>query len=310
MRVIFAGTPRTAATALRGLFAASIEIALVITRPDAPTGRKQVLTESPVALAARELGLKVIKTSALTSEENDFIAQANADIGVVVAYGSFLSDQTLELLPKGWVNLHFSLLPKYRGAAPVQHALMNGEKETGISVFQIDSSMDGGEVYLQVPTLVEPLETAGRLLDRLTSLGISALVQVLPQIVSGILQGIAQDDSERCFAPKISRQQARINWSMSGKEIESLICGMNPEPMAWTEVDGTALRIISGIQTESDTHDQGNFGKVTVAQGEVSVECGNGSRLRILEVQPAGKNVMSAMDWIRGFKDPLGLKFE
>jgi methionyl-tRNA formyltransferase len=310
VRVIFAGTPSTAATVLRGLFAASIEIALVITRPDAPTGRKLVLTESPVAVTARELGIKVIKTSALTSEENELVAQANADIGVVVAYGSFLSDQTLELLPKGWVNLHFSLLPKYRGAAPVQHALMNGEKETGISVFQIDSSMDGGEVYLQVPTLVEPLETAGRLLDRLTALGISALVQVLPQIVSGILQGRAQDDSKKTFAPKILRQQARINWSMSGKEIEFLICGMNPEPMAWTEVDGAALRIITGIQAESDTHYQENFGKVTVAHGEVSVECGNGSRLRIFEVQPAGKNVMSAMDWIRGFKDPLGLKFE
>jgi methionyl-tRNA formyltransferase len=310
VRVIFAGTPSTAATALRGLFAASIEIALVITRPDAPTGRKQALTESPVAETARELGLKVIKTSDLTSEENDVIAQANADIGVVVAYGSFLSEETLGLLPKGWVNLHFSLLPKYRGAAPVQHALMNGERETGISVFQIDSSMDGGEVYLQVPTLVEPLETAGRLLDRLTSLGISALVQVLPQINAGILQGKAQDDSERTFAPKISRQQARINWSMSGKEIESLICGMNPEPMAWTEVDGTALRIISGVQAESDSHDPDKVGRVTVTQGEVFVECGAGSRLIILEVQPAGKNVMSAMDWIRGFKDPLGLKFE
>jgi methionyl-tRNA formyltransferase len=310
VRVIFAGTPSTAAAALRGLFAASIEIVLVITRPDAPIGRKQVLTESPVALAARELGLKVIKTSALTSEENELVAQANADIGVVVAYGSFLSDQTLELVPKGWVNLHFSLLPKYRGAAPVQHALMNGEKETGISVFQIDSSMDGGEVYLQVPTRIEPLETAGRLLDRLTSLGVSALVQVLPQIVSGILQGKAQDDSEKTFASKISRLQARINWSKSGKEIESLICAMNPEPMAWTEVDGTSLRIISAVQAEQEGQDLLETGRVTVADGAVFVECGAGSRLKILDVQPAGKNVMSAMDWIRGFKAPLGMRFE
>ncbi|CAB4559396.1 MAG: methionyl-tRNA formyltransferase [Actinobacteria bacterium] len=310
MRVIFAGTPSTAASALRGLSAASIDIALVITRPDAPTGRKQVLTESPVAVTARELGLKVLKTSALTSEENDLVAQVNADIGVVVAYGSFLSEETLGLLPKGWVNLHFSLLPKYRGAAPVQHALMNGEKETGISVFQIDSSMDGGEIYLQVPTVIEPLETAGRLLERLTSLGVSALVQVLPQIVSGILQGKAQDDSEKTFASKISRLQARINWSKSGKEIESLICAMNPEPMAWTDFNGTSLRIISAVQAESENQEIAVTGRVTVADGAVFVECGAGSRLKILEVQPAGKNVMSAMDWIHGFKAPHGLGFE
>jgi methionyl-tRNA formyltransferase len=310
VRIVFAGTPSTAATVLRALKAASFDIALVITRPDAPLGRKQVVTESPVAIEARQLGLEVLKTSVINDEANQEIAKVNADIGVVVAYGSFLSDQTLSLLSNGWVNLHFSLLPKYRGAAPVQHAILNGERVTGVSVFQIDSSMDGGKVYLQVPTNIEPSETTGRLLERLTTLGISALTEVLPQIFSGIAKSEVQNDSEKSFAPKISRENARVNWSRSATEAESLIFSMNPEPMAWTEFQGTTLRILSGLAAKTDDSFQEEVGKVSLVQDRVQVQCGGASSLVLLEIQPAGKRIMSASDWYRGLADPLGVKLE
>jgi methionyl-tRNA formyltransferase len=308
VRVIFAGTPNTAADALRGLLAASYEIALVVTRPDAPTGRKQTLTESPVAVTARELGLEVVKADVITEDVHQKIINANADIGVVVAFGSFLSDDTLKLLPKGWINLHFSLLPKFRGAAPVQHAILNGECETGISVFQIDASMDGGDVYIQVPTTIEPAENYGRLLQRLTDLGISALIEVLPQIASGIAQKVAQVESEKSFAPKISREHARINWSSPASKIESLICAMNPEPMAWADLNGTSIRILSGLAMKTKNESQVEIGTVSVFENAVYVQCANGTRLSLLEVQPAGKKVMSAGDWMRGQLDPLGIK--
>jgi methionyl-tRNA formyltransferase len=228
----------------------------------------------------------------------------------VVAYGSFLSAETLSLLPNGWVNLHFSLLPKYRGAAPVQHAILNGERETGVSVFQIDSTMDGGRVYLQVPTTIEPSETTERLLQRLTSLGVSALVEAIPQIVSGIAKSEPQDDSKKSFAPKISREQARINWSSSATEVESLICAMNSEPMAWTEFGGTSLRVVSGTALLASDDFRAQAGAVVLNGEQVQVQCAYGSRLVLLEVQPAGKKIMSASDWYRGLINPLGAKFE
>lgn len=310
MRLVFAGTPSTAATVLRALKAASFDIALVITRPDAPLGRKQIITASPVAIEAEQLGIEVLKTSVITEDAHKAITEANADIGVVVAYGSFLSAETLSLLPNGWVNLHFSLLPKYRGAAPVQHAILNGERETGVSVFQIDSTMDGGRVYLQVPTTIEPSETTERLLQRLTSLGVSALVEVIPQIVSGIAKSEPQDDSKKSFAPKISREQARINWSSSATEVESLICAMNSEPMAWTEFGGTSLRVPSGTALLASDDIQPQAGEVVLNGDQVQVQCAFGSRLVLSEVQPAGKTIMSASDWYRGLIDPHGAKFE
>jgi methionyl-tRNA formyltransferase len=311
VRVIFAGTPHSAAVALRGLVDASIEIALVVTRPDAPIGRKQIITESPVAAMARELGIDVLKVSKVTAEAEKKIIEARADIGVVVAYGSFLSDDTLALLPNGWVNLHFSLLPKYRGAAPVQHAIKNREAATGVSIFQIDSSMDGGEIYLQVPTEIEPLETSGRLLERLTSLGISALVEVLPQIVAGISQSKTQDESEKSFAPKISRPQAKINWQRTASEIEALICAMNPEPMAWSEHEGSSIRILSAHSVPVNEKETTlEVGKVVLENQTVQVQCAAGSRISLLEVQPAGRNAMSALDWFNGLKKPIGIKFE
>jgi len=179
-----------------------------------------------------------------------------------------------------------------------------------VSVFQIDSSMDGGKVYLQVPTNIEPSETTGRLLERLTTLGISALTEVLPQVISGIAKSEVQNDSEKSFAPKISRENARVNWSRSATEAESLIFSMNPEPMAWTEFQGTTLRILSGLAAKTDDSFQEEVGKVSLVQDRVQVQCGGASSLVLLEIQPAGKRIMSASDWYRGLADPLGVKLE
>lgn len=321
MRIVFAGTPGIAAVALRELVNSGIEISLVITREDAPIGRKQQLAESPVAAVARELGLHTLKTNTISQENQAEILKSKADLGVVIAFGSFLSDAALELLPLGWINLHFSLLPKYRGAAPVQHAILNGESTTGVTIFQIDSAMDSGPIYCQVPTLIEKGESAGRLLERLTFIGISALLETLPQLKAGIAKPIPQDEAGVSFAPKILRSQARIDWSSSAHSIENFVCAFNPEPSAWTKFHDSDIKILECFavdhkdpvidQIKSDNQSAGQIpASVYQINDKVFVSCGDANFLEVRRLQPSGKQAMNALDWFRGLRDKGNLVLE
>ncbi|MEY4493944.1 MAG: hypothetical protein RL570_59, partial [Actinomycetota bacterium] len=244
MRVIFAGTPANAATTLIALKNSGVDIVGALTRTDAVIGRKKILTPSPVALAAEALSIPVIKANQVDQETLEKVLALNADLGVVVAYGTFLSEAALSSLPKGWINLHYSLLPALRGAAPVQHALLEGLTGTGVTAFQLDTGMDTGPVLLQAPTTIEQNENAGRLLSRLTDLGISVLLEILPAIAAGIAVSKTQDGSVASFAPKISRVDAQIDWSESAKRIENKVRAMNPEPMAWTILESESFRVL------------------------------------------------------------------
>ena len=299
MKVFFAGTPQNAAETLVALKKSGIEIVGVLTRTDAPIGRKRVLTPSPVALAAQGLNLPVIKSNSVTSEVLKQILTLGADLGVVVAYGAFLNRAALDALPKGWVNLHYSLLPQLRGAAPVQHALLQSLDSTGVSIFQLDEGMDTGPVYLEVPTQIEPGENAGRLLSRLTSIGVTALLEALPGIASGIAIAKPQENAAATFAPKISRDDAKIDWLQSATEIESQILAMNPEPMAWTIFDSNNLRILHARAVQGSDAQGLVPGCVFSRDDTVFVLCKD-SALALLELQPAGKNPMAAIDWFRG----------
>lgn len=303
MRVIFAGTPQNAATTLIALTKSGIDVVGVLTRTDAPFGRKKVLTPSPVAEAAVELNIPVIKANQVDGATLEKILALKPEVGIVVAYGAFLNEFALSSLPKGWINLHYSLLPALRGAAPVQHALLQGLESTGVTAFQLDRGMDTGPILLQAPTAIEPNENAGRLLSRLTDIGISVLLEIIPSIAAGVAAAKPQDDSSATYAPKINRVDAEIDLTKPAKEIERLIHAMNPEPTAWTTLQTESFRVLDARAWPTVVSDV-QVGSVQLIDGKVWVQTVTGS-LELITVQPAGKNVMNAIDWFRGAKGNL-----
>lgn len=307
MRIFFAGTPKNAADSLFALHQAGLEIVGVLTREDAPVGRKHIMTASPVATKATELGIPLVKSNHFDSATLAQIAEFRADLGVVIAFGAFVNESGLKAFPKGWINVHYSLLPRFRGAAPVQHAILNGEEFTGVSIFQLDKGMDSGPLLSSVPTRVEPGENAGRLLERLTTLGISSLLETIPAIAAGIAKLEEQPSDGISFAPKISRADAEMDWSTSAEHLEAFTNAMNPEPMAWTTRGKDVLRIIAARHYRSSSFEIAQR-EVKLVDQAVVVGCLD-SALELLTVQPAGKNVMSARDWYNGQKDKDSIVF-
>ncbi|WP_296631705.1 methionyl-tRNA formyltransferase [Rhodoluna sp.] len=307
MKLVFAGTPHNAAATLKALHLNGTEIALVITRPDAAIGRKKVITPSPVSEMADALGLPLLKTNVIDDTALELIAASGAELGVVVAYGAFLKTKALAALDKGWLNVHYSLLPHWRGAAPVQRAILAGDRETGVTVFRLDEGMDTGPVYLRVPSLIEPGENSARLLDRLTTLGISALLEVLPQIEAGLISAQPQDQElakELPLAAKLSRNDGAIDWNETAVRIERRVLAMNPEPMAWTNLNEETFRILDAralgaTDWSALSQQDSQVGTVSISE-QVIVNCGGGTLLELKEVQPAGKKAMLATDWARG----------
>jgi methionyl-tRNA formyltransferase len=307
MRIFFAGTPKNAADSLLSLHQAGLDIVGVLTRKDAPVGRKQIMTASPVAVQATELGIQVIKSNHFDESTIARISDFQADLGVVIAYGAFVNESGLKLFPKGWINVHYSLLPKYRGAAPVQHAILNREEFTGVSIFQLDKGMDSGPLLSSVPTRIEPGENSGRLLDRLTDLGISALLETIPAISAGIERYERQPKEGISLAPKLSRQDAKMNWATSAKVLEAFTNAMNPEPMAWAASGEDVLRIISAREYLAPSLGISER-EVKMVDQSIVVGCRD-SILELLTVQPAGKNVMPARDWYNGQRDKGTIAF-
>ena len=301
MRIVFAGTTPNAVSVLRYLVeVAKHDVLAVLTREDALVGRKQTLTPSAVAEYALSKGLVVIKANKVDAIVDEQLVALKPELGVVVAYGALLRPRTLEIPAHGWINIHFSLLPKLRGAAPVQWALINGNTETGVTIFQLDEGMDTGPIHSQVQTVIEPTETAGDLLVRLTNISITMLDESLAKISSATSAPIPQT-GEATHAPKLSRLEARVDFSKSASDIENLIRGCNPEPMAWAEFVDEPFRILSA---RASLHSSENLvaseaGEVSMIDGKIFVQTGL-SLLQLLEVQPASKRAMPATDWYRG----------
>ena len=308
MKIVFAGTPDNAAQTLRALANSAFEVVAVLTRTDAPVGRKRTLTPSAVADVADELGIPVIKANRVDEEVRNLIKATGADLGIIVAYGALLDQAALNLLDKGWINLHYSLLPKWRGAAPVQRAIMAGDRETGVTLFQLDKGMDTGPIHLQIPTVIEPDESTDTLLPRLTELGISGLAELLPRVASGLTSPMAQDLELLATLPtadKLTREDARIDWHRNAVELENHIRGLNPEPMAWTTLEDETFRIIEAralgsTDWQSLAGEDSLVGVVHIEKNRVLVSCGEGTLLELKTVQPAGKKSMPSSDWARG----------
>lgn len=297
MRIVFAGTPDAAVPALRALAASDHEVALVVTRPDAPLGRKRVLTPSPVAAAAQQLGLPVLKAARLDAEATATILATDAELGVIVAYGGLVREPLLTGLGAGWVNLHFSLLPKWRGAAPVQRALMAGESELGWAVFQLVAELDAGAVYRQEPYTPEPDDTAAEALRALAEIGAEAL----PAIVTAIGDGtrpVAQV-GEPSYAHKLTLADGLLDPAAGADAVFARYRGVTPEPGAHVRLDGATLKIAELTRVESDTEVPAGIIRMDAKR----VLLGTADRpLQLVRVQAAGKQEMAAGDWWRGLR--------
>ena len=298
MRLIFAGTPQTALPSLRAILDSRHDVVAVLTRPDAPTGRRRKLSASPVAQVATDAGIEVLRPQ--RPRDPDFLvrlAEIGPDCAPVVAYGGLLPRPALDVPKHGWVNLHFSLLPAWRGAAPVQHAILAGDDLTGASTFQIEEELDSGPVYGVVTEPVRPTDTSGDLLDRLAVAGARLLVATLDGIEDGTLLAHPQSSDGLSWAPKLTAADAEVDWSAPAVRVDRLIRACTPAPGAWTTFRGDRLKL-GPVRADPQAADLGP-GQLRADRGGVGV--GTGTRAVLLgEVQPQGKRVMPADDWARG----------
>jgi methionyl-tRNA formyltransferase len=306
MRLVFAGTPDAAVPSLRALAASDHDVVAVITRRDAPIGRKRVLTPSPVAAAADALGIPTIKTDRLDAAATDHVTALAPDLGVIVAYGGLVHEPLLSTPPHGWINLHFSLLPRWRGAAPVQRALIAGDRVTGAAVFQLVPALDAGDVFGQFEYAVPRGATAGDVLADLADSGAGLLSDVVDAIAAGTAHAVAQT-GEATLAPKLADDDGRIRWGETREAVLARIRGVTPEPGAHTTIDGARMKILTARAASLDAPrlDAGDS-----ALHDRDVIVGTGTEVIVLErVQPAGKSPMAAADWWRGRRNATSARF-
>ncbi|GAB3831174.1 methionyl-tRNA formyltransferase [Kribbella italica] len=307
MRLVFAGTPEVSVTALEAIVASGHELVAVVTRPDAPAGRGRKLVASPVAQYAEQLGgveiLKPVKPS-----DPEFLARLREiapDCCPVVAYGGLLPQAALDIPEHGWINLHFSVLPAWRGAAPVQHSIISGDDVTGASTFRIVKALDAGPVF---GVLTEPIgakDTSGDLLTRLSVSGAKLFVDTLDGIAAGVLQAVEQPADGVTIAPKLTVEDAEINLKHPAQQIDRLVRGCNPAPGAWTTFRGERLKVLATAPTDDELAP----GAISATKSSVTV--GTGSKaIELVTVQPQGKKPMAGADWARGVRitadDQLG----
>lgn len=297
MRLIFAGTPEAAVPSLRRLAASSHEIVGVLTRSDAMVGRKRVPTPSAVATAADELGLPVLKANRIDDEMKARLAELDADLGVIVAYGVLLNRPVLDMPRLGWVNLHFSLLPHWRGAAPVQRAIIAGDLVTGSTVFQLVEELDAGDILAADEHRLGPDSTAGETLDELAASGAELLAATVDDLAEGRAAPRVQQGPST-YARKLGPDDARIDWSEPAPSVYNRIRGVTPEPGANWMLDGLRMKIHAS-RLAADPRVELQPGEIAERDGRILVGTGT-TAIELVTVQPAGKKMMAAADWWRG----------
>ncbi|HOM82773.1 MAG TPA: methionyl-tRNA formyltransferase [Armatimonadota bacterium] len=308
MRVVYMGTPEFAVPALQALHGAGYEIALVISQPDRPRGRGRQANPTPVAATARELGLPLLQPAKVNDPEVvEQVQELAPDAIVVAAFGQILRKPLLQIPAIGCVNIHASLLPQYRGGSPVQHALLAGERVTGITIMLMDEGMDTGPILMQREVLISPEDTAGTLLDRLARVGADLLLEALPALAAGRLEPTPQDASRATYAPNLSREDARIDWSSSAEKIRNQVRAFSPKPGAWAEFRGKEVKIWRA-RVDSDATDASPGQIVAIGPESIRVATGEGT-LWLEEVQEAGKSRMGAGAFARGARLAPGERF-
>ena len=307
MRVVIAGTPEVAVPSLDAIADSPHELVGVVTRPDAPSGRGRKLVASPVAARAEELGVPVLKPDHPRDPEfQDALRALAPDCCPVVAYGALLPPSALDIPPHGWVNLHFSLLPAWRGAAPVQHAIWHGDEVTGATTFRIVKEMDAGPTYGVMTETVRPTDTAGDLLGRLATGGAQLLVATLDGIESGDLEAREQPADGVSLAPKILVEDAEVDWTEPAAAVDRRIRACTPGPGAWTTFEGERFKV-GPVVIEANLE---RLAPGTLQVTKSAVLVGTGSMpVRLADVKPFGKRQMAAADWARGVRVESGARF-
>jgi len=307
MRVVFFGTPDFAVVSLKAMLRERISVVGVVTQPDKPQGRSRTtLVPPPVKVVAQAEGLPILQP---TRPMGDLFLAAvrrlEPDLGVVVAYGHVLRREVLDLPPRGLINVHASLLPRFRGAAPIQHAILSGDRETGICIMRMEEGLDTGPVLHRVATPISDDDTAGTLSRRLATLGASALVEAISLLGAGLERPQPQDDSAATYAPKVSRELARLDWTRDAQTLERQVRAFDPAPGAWTALDAAPVKLFAATPAVGS----GTPGSVLAATDRLVIACGNGA-LAVREVQPAGKTRLAVGDWVRGRGISAGRHFE
>lgn len=306
-RALFFGTPELAVPTLRALMSLA-DVVLVVTQPDRPSGRGMKLTAPPTKVVATEAGIPVLQpTKVRTPEFAAQLRELNADIAVVIAYGRILPRPVLDAARLGSVNVHASLLPKYRGAAPIQWSIVNGERETGVCLMQMDEGMDTGAVLATALTPIDPNETGGELGTRLSQLGAELLTQQWPALLSGSLVGVPQDAGAASVAPLLRKEHGCISWIESAQQIHDRVRGLAPWPGAYSFLEGARLKIHRTRVRDHHAHASPGEVMETVERGIV-VACGRGS-VTIEELQPEGGKRLQAAQWLVGHPLNVGARF-
>ncbi len=297
MRIVFFGTPPFAVASLQALIQGHFTVAGVVTQPDKPQGRsRSELVPPPVKVAAQSEGIPVLQPVRPTGDVfTTSLRRLEPDLGIVVAYGHILRPEVLSIPPRGMLNVHASLLPRYRGAAPVQHAILKGETETGISIMQMDEGLDSGPVLHRVATAINPDETSGSLSTRLAEIGATALVEALSLMAGGLARPQPQDHSRATYAPKIDREMARVAWERDATTLVRQVRAFDPAPGAWTMVNGCTLKLFDAREVPG----AGEPGTVLATGDRMVVAAGRGA-VAVNEVQPAGRTRLSVEAWVRG----------
>ncbi len=306
MKILFMGTPDFALSSLASLYEAGEDIVGVVTQPDKPKGRGYTLTPPPVKVYALEKGLAVYQPNTLRGEEFAALLEALApELIVVVAYGKILPENVLKFPANGCINVHGSLLPKYRGAAPMQRAIMDGEAVTGITTMYMDVGLDTGDMLLKREVTIESDDNFETIHDKLAACGAETLLDTVAAVKNGTLRREKQDDSLATYAAKIEKSDCLIDFSLSANQVHNIIRGLSPIPLSFTHTaDGKLLKVTRATVAESDG-EHTDYGKVVTLDDGITVNCGRG-RITLLGVLPEGKGRMEAADFIRGRKVAIG----
>ncbi|AZN76344.1 methionyl-tRNA formyltransferase [Lactobacillus acidophilus] len=297
--VIFMGTPEFSVPVLEGLIEAGYEIRAVVTQPDKKVGRKQKIAKTPAKIAAEKHDLPVLQPVKLSgSEEMNQLIDMHADLIVTAAYGQFLPTKFLKSVNIAAVNVHGSLLPKYRGGAPIQYSLINGDKETGITIMEMVKKMDAGDIYAQEAIQIEPEDNAGTLFSKLSILGRDLLLKTLPSIIDGSVKKTPQDPDKVVFSPNITKEQERLSIDMTAEQANNMIRALNPDPGAYLMINGQRFKVWKA-EVASDSSSL-EAGAVVANKGRFAISFADNTVLNLLEVQPSGKKRMNVKNFLNG----------
>lgn len=299
-KIIFMGTPEFSVPILKALFESEYEVIAVVTQPDRPVGRKRTLTPPPVKELALQHDVPIFQPEKISgSREMQELIEMDADLIVTAAYGQFLPTKLLNAPKYRAINVHASLLPKYRGGAPVHYSIIEGEKETGISIMYMEKKMDAGDVLSQRSIPIESEDDVQSMFEKLSLLGRDLLMETLPELFAGNIIPVPQDESKVTFSPNISREEEQIDWNLTATQIANKVRGMRPWPVAHALLQGTRCKIWVAVPTDITSEEKpGSI--IKWGKGGIYVACGNATTLKITELQPAGKKRMTVADFLNG----------